>query len=679
PPVKVSDGIDFEVATGKSKNLTVADNITVNAYAPSAASDSQNATATIAQGLLTVTGVSEGSATVTLSCGEITVTFGVSVFAEYTVTVDGVASYVRKGEKFTLPEAPAEVDDDFDFVGWNVDGEVKQPNEEITVEKDLTITAELERKAAEKVKDGVTVSLLTVGSTSIELNVSEYITTHGNDVSASSQDGDTATAVLSAGKLTITAVAVGNTTVTLTCGDVTVEFVVSVASADENAPVFKNGSISFDLYEKTSASYDFEIIAPEGTNFTYAYTVTPDDGVLISGNTLTYTATEAVSNLVLSVAVTATDPEIGTKTTSFTVTVNVIDTTEYRLTNGGFDDGLVGWTKVGEIGNISSATAYWTNENDGAGYSFNADGKFFSAYEPSDMFEKNMGTLTSSTFKVSQNRVITFKLGGARHDIFVDIVDSANGAIIARYGNSAWTETTGGLKSGCTLIAYKATLPESAVGKTVYIRIIDAASSNYGVLFCDSFVTYYDEAPASGFIDAVDIEDRPATIYDVYNGGFESDMAGWAISGGDIGAITSDNGYWNNGNAEDTTNSYNKEGDKLFSWWSWDSEANEGKGGEVNREGNMGTLTGAPFILKNDNFVSFMLGGENRNIFVELVNAENGTIIAVFNNANEHKAGGRLIRYHYQVTGLEKDTQCYFRVVDNATSGWGCFTADGFK
>ena len=86
----------------------------------------------------------------------------------------------------------------------------------------------------------------------------------------------------------------------------------------------------------------------------------------------------------------------------------------------------------------------------------------------------------------------------------------------------------------------------------------------------------------------------------------------------------------------------------------------------------MGTLTSNMFVLKNNKAVSFMLGGANRNVYVELVNAESGTVIAVFRNDNV--AGGKegcLVRYHYTVTELEKETLCYFRVVDVAVAGWG--------
>ncbi len=915
PPVKVSDGYDFEIAVGKSKNITVADHITANNNAVTASSSTDNATATVADGLLTVTGAAVGDAVVTLTCEDISVTFDVSVFMEYTVTLDGTVTYVRAGETYTLPapvvtdpnmefdyyevgtehKAPsdtvtvnenivittvtkrkaavkvkdgepitakvgivvkldladyitaygatvtAESDDgdtveasiadgkivitpkaegsatvtvvcgeieiefgvtvepapaveytvtvdgeevatvveggtfvlpqavpspdpDFEFVGWDVNGEVKQPGETIVVETDLNITRKLERKAAEKVADGITVNLSVDGSTYMEINVADYIVTHGNAVSASSSDGGVATATVAAGKLTITAVAVGNITVTLSCGDVDIEFTVNVSSAADGAPVFNNGTISFDLFEKSSGTYDFEMTAASGSDFTYSYTVTPDTGVSISGDSLTYTATAAVSGLVLTVNVTAVDPVLGTKTASFTVTVNVTDTTPsakksevtattvadlyngackidlssninnaqnvssykvnggavtgsvytvtgsfdeeptdvslsieavidgtrsvtytyklkvrdssaYRIKNGGFDNGLDDWTKIGNIGNVSSATAYWTNENNGGGYPYNADGKFFSAYEPEDKFEQNIGALVSSTFKVSQSRVITFKLGGAKHDVFVDVVDAQGGTILARYGNSAWAETTAGLKSGCTLIAYKAVLPESAAGKTVYIRVIDMAASDYGVLFCDSFETYYESAPIDGFIDAVDITERPATVYDIYNGGFENDMAGWFVSGGDIGAVTSDDKYWHNGDPANNGVEYGKTGSKLFSWWSWVGEPNPGH--EINREGNMGTLTSNMFVLKAGKFVSFKMGGGgNRNVYIELVNAESGTVVAVFRNDNIED--GKLKSYSYKNT-LTDDALCYFRVVDNAVAGWGCFAVDDFN
>lgn len=925
PPVKVSDGIDFELAVGKSKNLTVADYITVNDYSPSAQSDSQNATAAVSEGLMTVTGVSEGSATVTLSCGEITVMFGVTVFIEYKVTVDGKDTYVKKGETFTLPAAPtmadantefdywlvgeehknpgdtipvtgnitvtsvpkpkapvkvkdggdvivsvgknkplniadyitaygatvtAESDDttkvsvaitdgkivftavaegsatvtvtcgnveieftvtvteaegetytvtvdgeevaivedgetytlpaapavtdqDFEFRGWMVDGELKQPDDVITVENDVVITSKIERKAVEKLKEGVTVNLKADGTATADFTVSQYINKHGNtvDITAQSQDVGTATAALDGDKLTITAVAVGNTTVTLTCGDATVTFTVNVSSTEDSTPEFKNGTISFDLYEKSSDSYAFEITTLEGSNFTYEYTVTPNTGVSIEGNTLTYTATAPVSNLVLNVSVKATDTTLGEKTTSFSVTVNVTDTTPvvnnsvvtdstthdlydgalninlttnidntseyvgtykvndvevadptaytvtgdytetevsvalaveatfgtkkvtytynltvkdttaYRIKNGGFDNGLDDWTLSNtDLGAVNNASKYWNEEKP-----FNNDDNFFNAYtvlKENDATvalggnEGATGTLTSSMFKVGGTGWITYKLGGAKNinDVYMEVV-SKDGNKAVKLPNYDWMDFE---LRGCVLVAYKVNLIDYcgfAKEDEVFIRITDNAASDYGLFFLDSVVTYYTQEPDNTY--------SVVSNYRLYNGGFEIGMYGWTLNG-DIGVVTADSKYWHKGEPANNGNEYYKDGDKLFSWWTWEGNpesAQENPGHEVNRENNTGTLTSSKFVLKAGQTISFKFGGGsgNNNIYIEVVevgaDGAEDTAIAKFYNINAND--GRLIQYHYTFN-TTSDKTCYIRVVDNATSGWGCLAVDSF-
>ncbi len=685
-PVKIKDGEAISLTVEEEcKSIIIADYVTVNGNNVTVASSAPDiATATLTDGVVTVNAVKKGTATVTVTCGNVEIAFAVTVSeksvappatVEYTVSLNGEESTVEENGIFTLPESFTPEDEDFEFVRWNIVGDHEISGNKVTVLGDLTITAETLRKGAEKIKDGNSLTF-TVGDAAKTVTVAEYITTHGNDVSANSDTPAVATATLTDGVVTVNAVKKGTATITVTCGNVEITFAVTVGDATQiTTPSVKNAEVviseTHDLY---SGDYTVDLAENiELANLITGYMVNSEsvDGTTysISGDTYTQTPTLVTLN------VTAT---YNGGSVNYVYKVNIIDTTAYRIRNGGFDDGLDGWQKIGQIGNISEATAYWTNDNDGNGYSYNADGKFFSAYEPSDRFESNIGALISSPFKVSQNGIITFKLGGAKHDIFVDVVDTENGEIIARYGNSAWAETTDNLKSGCTLIAYKATLPASAVEKTVYIRVIDMAQSDYGVLFCDSFVTYYESAPESG-IDAVDITDRPATVYELYNGGFEQDMKGWVISGGDIGAVTADKGCFNNGDPNDTTKAYGQEDSKLFSFWSW----NEAENKEYNREGNLGTLTSNMFVLKPNKFVSFKFGGgKNRNVFIELVNAESGTVIAIFRNDNVVEGNeSALVSYSYAPTTAElsADALCYFRVVDNAVTDWGCFTADAFK
>ena len=179
-----------------------------------------------------------------------------------------------------------------------------------------------------KVADGIDFDLA-VGAER-EFAVADYITANGNTVSASSAEETVASAAVEGGMLTVSAVSSGVTTVTLTCGDVTVTFAVTVALPEVAAPVFENGAISFDLFEKDSGSYAFGITAPAGVGFSYKYALAEADAnASFEGNTLVYTATQPTQKtLTVNVTATATvSGETVEKAASFTVTVTVTDTT----------------------------------------------------------------------------------------------------------------------------------------------------------------------------------------------------------------------------------------------------------------------------------------------------------------------------------------------------------------
>lgn len=328
-PVKVADGIDFDLAVGAEREFAVADYITANGNTVSASSAEETvASAAVEGGMLTVSALSAGETDVTLTCGEVTVTFGVTVYRTFTVSVDGEETQVRENGTFTLPAAPVPEDGNMQFVAWQVGDERKQPQDVITVTADVTVTAVYERKAPVKVKDGEAIEIAFGGSE--QRNVADYITTYGNAVSVLSEEEGTATAEVEDGVLTIAAVSSGKTTVTLTCGDVTVTFTVTVALPEVEAPVFANGAISFDLFEKDSGSYAFGITAPAGVNFSYKYALAEEDAnASFKGDTLVYTAAQPTQKtLTVNVTATATvSGETVEKTASFTVTVTVTDTT----------------------------------------------------------------------------------------------------------------------------------------------------------------------------------------------------------------------------------------------------------------------------------------------------------------------------------------------------------------
>ncbi len=81
-PVKVKEGVNLSVKEGESTTITVADYITANGNTVTAEStNAQIATVKLENGVVTVTGVAEGSAQVKLKCGSVEVSFPVTVAA----------------------------------------------------------------------------------------------------------------------------------------------------------------------------------------------------------------------------------------------------------------------------------------------------------------------------------------------------------------------------------------------------------------------------------------------------------------------------------------------------------------------------------------------------------------------------------------------------------------------
>lgn len=621
-----------------------------------------------------------------------------------------------------------------------------------------------------KVADGIDFDLA-VGAER-EFAVADYITTYGNAVSVSSEEEGTATAEVADGVLTIAAVSSGVTTVTLTCGDVTVTFTVTVALPEVEAPVFENGSISFDLFETNSGSYTFGITAPAGVDFSYKYALAEEDAnASFDGDTLVYTAAQPTQKtLTVNVTATATvSEETVEKTASFTVTVTVTDTTPaaievavteeevvdlylhvggyvidlaanisnaqnivsytvggepvqgteytlltgeytdtpqkvtlsivgvvdgkrdvgytytlsvidssaYRLYNGGFDLDLDGWTLDGTmdgekndaaLGGISEETRYWENDSSGVVPLFYNDGKFFSAYAYTPgATERATGTLRSSNFIIGGSGWITYKLGGAKNieQVYLEVV-SADRAKRVKLPNFDWSNNAGSLVRGCTLVSYRADLIEYGftLGEEVYLLLTDNGANDYGLFFLDSVVTYYPvgSEPDDSF--------NLVSKYRLYNGGFETgSLMGWELTG-DIGVVTDDDNYWN-----DPNNVYGKNGRYLFSWYT--------NGDRVSREDATGTLQSRVFTLKKNAIVSFLLGGGQTGVSLEFVRpAADGAgeeVLARF--TNQRFDDGRLISYYYQFN-LKEDTQCFVRVIDQAADDegiWRCFALDGVE
>ena len=370
-----------------------------------------------------------------------------------------------------------------------------------------------------------------------------------------------------------------------------------------------------------------------------------DDGVPTSVKTLTFTAEGIVE--VVSPVFEDEDPTI------------------FTLANGGFENGLEGWTVVGNIGNVDTATHYWVNDPESAeGFAFGMDGeRMFSAYAPGAS-EGAVGTLTSSSFIVGGTGYVTFKVGAMRDGnyVYVDVVDATTHKILERYYNGLWAERTDGVKSGCTLVSYKADLSEY-LGKSVYFRISDNADAGYGLFFVDSFNTYHITVPGNEYNTATPVDyEVSGTIYDVFNGGFEyGDNRGW-WNVGEPGAVTGADAFFSGV-------AYGKDGNFLYSGVE-DYQAGNG------REGNTGVLTSPAFQLGGSGYITYMLGGGNDLCYVQVIDAVTGEILGRYRQQAREDA---VLKSYVANLSAHVGKTVRIQLVDKATSDWGCVSFDNVK
>ena len=342
-----------------------------------------------------------------------------------------------------------------------------------------------------------------------------------------------------------------------------------------------------------------------------------------------------------------------------------LDPTPFTLANGGFENGLDGWTLVGNIGDVSSATHYWANDPESAeGFAFGMDGNsMFSAYAEGAS-EGAVGTLTSSSFIVGGTGYVTFKLGAMKNgeSVYLDVVDATTHEILVRYYNNLWADRTNDVKSGCTLVPYKADL-SAYMGKSVYFRISDNANADYGLFFADSFNTYHTTVPGNEYNTATPVTYQvPSTIYDLFNGGFEmGGLQGW-WNVGEPGAVTGADNYFDG-------TAYGKDGNFLYS-------GVEDQGAGNGREGNRGTLTSSVFQLGGSGYITYMLGGGNDLCYVQVIDAVTGEVLGRYRQ--QAREAGVLKSYVADLSAHVGKT-VRIQLVDNATSDWGCVSFDNVK
>ena len=175
----------------------------------------------------------------------------------------------------------------------------------------------------------------------------------------------------------------------------------------------------------------------------------------------------------------------------------------YQVLNGTFETGdLTGWTVEGDpIVGISRDYTWW-NEC----FLFNRQGSYFANGWTAG--EANKGTLTSSSFTLGGSGFVTYRLGGCKNKEVtrIEFIDADTEEVLVKTYNQEFKYMTksyyylGYPKDlaedgvyAANMHEYKVDLSEF-VGRNIKIRLVDDADSDWGLLFVDDFVTYYEDA-----------------------------------------------------------------------------------------------------------------------------------------------------------------------------------------
>ncbi|WP_336785179.1 S-layer homology domain-containing protein [Paenibacillus sp. MMO-177] len=345
------------------------------------------------------------------------------------------------------------------------------------------------------------------------------------------------------------------------------------------------------------------------------------------------------------------------------------------IENPGFETGdMTGWTIIEGTAfgkdSVSNETTYWAEK-----IPYQQEGTYHLNGWKAE--EAATGRVRSSTFTLDGSGWITFMLGGGRHtdQEYIEIHNADTGEVIARYGNTEWNANNFpnvdlGLRLA-NLVKYKADL-SSYIGQNLYIDIVDNGTTDWGLLFADSFNTYYETKPNDG-ARADNLYD--SSVKEIENPGFESgDMSGWTVVEGEAfgpDSVSNETTYW----AEKIP--YNQEGQYHLNGWKYS-------------EDKTGKLRSTTFKLSGSGWISFKLGGGKNTdlVHIDVYDATTSELVARygntefadinFPNVDKGLRLANMVQYKADLRSYLGEN-LYFEIVDEATADWGVIFADDFK